>query len=109
MSRRVRILAEALVVDPTNRFGVPDGHRDRGRTLAYYRSEFGGSLTGTIDTPFGGPRVISLESFGDLPPDTFIDVRFVVPWAGMDFPQDYSDAVVVAEYEVPDDAVPPSG
>ncbi len=99
MIRRVRILAEASGLDPSDRFGVPDEHRGRGRTLASYRERFGGSLTGVIDAPFGGPQQISLDVFSGLPPETYIDIRFVVPWAGLDFPADYSDAVVLKEYE----------
>lgn len=102
MTRRVRILAEASALDYTDRYGMPDEHRDRGRTLGGYRRRFGGSLTGVIDAPFGGPQEISLDAFSELPPETYIDIRFVVPWAGMDFPPDYSDAVVLKEYEVED-------
>lgn len=102
MTRRVRILAEASGLDYSDRFGMPDEHRGRGRTLADYRRRFGGSLAGAIDAPFGGPQEISLDAFATLPPDTYIDIRFVVPWAGEDFPPDYSDAVVLREYEVDD-------
>ena len=102
MMHRVRILAEASALDYSDRFGMPDDHRGRGRTLESYRHRFGGSLTGVIDAPFGGPQEISLEAFSAMPPDTYIDIRFVVPWAGMDFPPDYSDAVVLKEYEFDD-------
>ena len=102
MIRRVRILAEASGIDYSDRYGMPDEHRGRGRTLEGYRRRFGGSLTGTIDAPFGGPQEISLDAFSELPPETYIDIRFVVPWAEMDFPPDYSDAVVLKEYEVED-------
>ena len=81
---------------------MPDEHRGRGRTLGDYRRRFGGSLTGVVDAPFGGPQEISLNAFSELPPETYIDIRFVVPWAGMDFPPDYSDAVVLKEYKVED-------
>ena len=67
-----------------------------------YGRRFGGTLTGLVDSPFGGPQEISLAAFSALPPETYIDIRFVVPWAGMDFPPDYSDAVVLKEYEVED-------
>jgi hypothetical protein len=100
MVRRVRILAEASGLDYSDRYGMPEEHRDRGRTLESYRRQFGGSLTGVVDAPFGGPQEISLNAFSGLPPDTYIDIRFVVPWEGMDFPPDYSDAVVLKEYEV---------
>ena len=99
MIRKVRILAEASALDYSDRFGVPDERRGRGHTLASYRERFGGSLTGVIDAPFGGPQRISLDAFAEMPPETYIDVRFVVPWAGLDFPADYSDAVVLKEYE----------
>jgi hypothetical protein len=81
---------------------MPDEHRGRGRTLGDYRRRFGGSLAGVVDAPFGGPQEISLAAFSALPPETYIDIRFVVPWAGMDFPPDYSEAVVLKEYEVED-------
>ena len=102
MTRRVRILAEASGIDYSERYGMPDEHRGRGRTLEGYRRRFGGSLTGVVDAPFGGPQEISLDAFAELPPETYIDIRFVVPWAGTDFPPDYSDAVVLKEYEVED-------
>jgi hypothetical protein len=102
MFRRARILAEASALDYTDRYGMPDDQRGRGRTLESYRYRFGGSLTGVIDAPFGGPQEISLDAFSGLPPETYIDIRFVVPWAGMDFPPDYSDAVVLKEYEFDD-------
>ncbi len=104
MIRRVRILAEATALDYTDRYGMPDEGRGRGRgrTLESYRRRFGGSLTGVIDAPFGGPQEISLNAFSALPPETYIDIRFVVPWAGLNFPADFSDAVVLKEYEFED-------
>jgi hypothetical protein len=102
MIRRARILAEASALDYSDRYGMPRDHQGRGRTLESYRRRFGGSLTGVIDAPFGGPQEISLDAFSGHAPETYIDIRFVVPWAGTDFPSDYSDAVVLKEYEFED-------
>jgi hypothetical protein len=42
-------------------------------------------------------------AFSDTGPSrTPAERRFVVPWAGEDFPPDYSDAVVLKEYEIDD-------
>ncbi|WP_156516421.1 hypothetical protein [Nocardia arizonensis] len=99
MTEKIRILAEATAMDPSNRFGVPGDYRDTGRTLQSYIDLWGG-FEGTIPSPFGGPQQVSLAAFADHPRDIYIDIRFVEPWDGWDLPPDYSDAVILKEFEV---------
>ena len=101
MARKVRIVAEALPTDYTLRFGVPDGNRGRGRTLADYRRMFGGGLAGTVHSPVGPPQQISLAAFEQLPSDTYVDLRFIVADPGMDLPPEYSDGIVLKEFDAP--------
>lgn len=102
MGRRVRIVAEATDFDYTARFHALVGEDRKARTLQDYQEQFGGSLEGEVSDPFGNKHRVSLAAFGDLPPETFVRVRFAVAKEGIAFAPVHGDAVVLKEYVLPE-------
>ena len=102
-TRFVRITAEATTVDYTARFAhlVPEEKRNP-RTLQSSIDEFGESLEGEIEDPFGTMQRISLAAFKDLPPTTYIKLQFITPQAGKAFPPILNDAIMLKEYALPE-------
>ena len=98
---RVRITAETTAINYAARFGYP------GRTLANYLDQLGG-WDGHIDDPFGTRPWISLRAFDGADPGLFLKLMFSVPQIpGDDFPPVYGDAVILAEYDLPEGTVIP--
>ncbi|GAB2670399.1 hypothetical protein [Nocardia goodfellowii] len=95
MTNRVRITAEALALNPVERHGYP------GRTIRSYIEEFGGSWEGALSDPFGSSHRVSLEPLKDYNPEMYLKIQFVVSRDNEDFDPDYSDAVVLKEYDLP--------
>lgn len=99
--RRVRITAELTPFDYTERFSFIPAQDRRARTLQDYLDEFGGDLEGEVPTPFGGREKVSLRSLAGQDPSLFLALRFRVSPEDGEFPPDYSDAVVLKEYDLP--------
>jgi hypothetical protein len=53
------------------------------------------------DDPFGGKHVVSLAPFAGKDPNLFLRIRFVVSREDDELDPDYSDAVVLKEFELP--------
>lgn len=103
MSRKARIAAFWTRYDYTP--GFPPAAREyRANTLNDYLIEFGG-WSGPIEDPFGRRHEISLRPFAHLPPNVYIKFRFEFLSPDRDeFAPETDGAVVLTEYEVPDDA-----
>lgn len=96
MIERVRIAAEASVIDYAARFGY------EGRTIASYLEEFGG-WDGYVEDPYDTRQLVSLRVFDGADPRLFLKIMFIVPQIpGDDFPTLYGDAVILKEYELPE-------
>ncbi|PFW98446.1 hypothetical protein CJ469_06204 [Nocardia farcinica] len=95
MTNRVRITAEATALNPVERIGRP------GRTIRSYIEEFGGSWEGTLTDPFDISHRVSLEPFKSHNPELYLKIQFRVSRDDEDFDFDYSDAVVLKEYDLP--------
>lgn len=92
--RRVRITGKFSALNLVERFGAP------GRTLGSYFAEAGG-LDLTLDDPWGGTHNVSLAPFAHENPDQYFVIRFVVSREDDDFDPDYSNAMVLKEFELP--------
>ncbi|MEV6656984.1 hypothetical protein [Nocardia fluminea] len=102
--RKARIVAEPTPFDYTERFALEIDEPLKARTLGDYFREFGDSWVGEIEDPFGIKHVISLEPLSSLSNSMYIRLVFEVLDPGVaEFGNDFSDAVVVKEYEVPDE------
>jgi hypothetical protein len=93
--RNVRITGETSALNV-----VKDRYGGKGRTLGSYLTE---AVNGELpyDDPFGGKHVISLAPFAGEDPNLFLRIRFVVSREDDEFDPDYSDAVVLKEFELP--------
>lgn len=96
MARKARITGETSALNV-----VGDRYGGEGRTLGSYLAE---AVNGELpfNDPFGGEHMVSLTPFAEEDPNRFLMFRVVVPDEGRDFPTDYSDAVVLKEFELPD-------
>ncbi|GAB2640306.1 hypothetical protein [Nocardia goodfellowii] len=95
MTNRVRITAEATALNPVERLGYP------GRTIRSYIEEFGDSWEGTLTDPFGISHQVSLEPLKAYNPELYLKIQFRVSRDNEDLDPDYSDAVVLKEYDLP--------
>jgi hypothetical protein len=94
MTRKARILGETSSLNALERFG------SEARTLGSYLAEANG-LDLPFDDPFGGNHVVSLAPFAGEHPDRYLVLKVAVAQEDRDFAADYSDAVVLKEYELP--------
>jgi hypothetical protein len=93
--RNVRITGETSALNV-----VKDRYGGEGRTLGSYLAE---AVDGKLpyDDPFGGKHVVSLAPFAGKDPNLFLRIRFVVSREDDEFDPDYSDAVVLKEFQLP--------
>jgi hypothetical protein len=96
--KRVRILGETSSVDV-----VKERWGREGRTLASYVAEVVDGFDYRIDDPFGAQHVVSLAPFVGEDPNRFLLIQFVVSRDNEPF-RHRPDAVLLKEYELPDDA-----
>jgi hypothetical protein len=94
---RARITGETSALDV-----VTDRYGGDGRTLGSYFAEAENGLDLPFGDPFGGKHVISLAPFVGEDPGRFLMLRVVVSLEDGSFNPDYSDAVVLKEYELPE-------
>jgi hypothetical protein len=94
MTRKARIIGETSSLNALARFG------SEARTLGSYLDE---AVNGELpfNDPFGGKHVVSLTPFAGEDPNRYLMLRVAVAQEDKDFPPDYSDAVVLKEYELP--------
>ena len=93
--RTVRITGETSSLNQLERFG------DEGRTLGSYLSETINGVDLKLGDPFGGKHIVSLAPFAGEHPDRFLVFRYIVSLEDGSFNPDYSDAVVLEEFELP--------
>jgi hypothetical protein len=94
MARKARIVGETSSLNQLERFG------GEVRTLGSYLAE---AVNGELPfgDPFGGKHVVSLAPFAGENPDRFFVLRVLVSPEDEDFAPDYSDAVILKEYDLP--------
>ncbi len=102
MTRKVRIAAIPTPHDYTVGFG-PAEPEWRAHTLDDYLAEFGG-WSGEVEDPFGLKHRVSMAPFAELPRTIYIKLRYeILSPDRADFGPGDDEAVVLKEYEVPDD------
>jgi hypothetical protein len=94
--KRVRITGETSALNV-----VKDRYGGEGRTLGSYLAETANGVDLTFGDPFGGKHVVSLAPFAGEDPNRFLMFRVVVSREDDEFDEDYSDAVVLKEYDLP--------
>lgn len=94
--KRVRITGETSALNV-----VKDRYGGEGRTLGSYLAETANGVDLTFGDPFGGKHVISLAPFVGEDPNRFLMFRVVVSREDDEFDEDYSDTVVLKEYDLP--------
>jgi hypothetical protein len=94
--RKVRITGKTSALNV-----VKDRYGGEGRTLGSYLAETDNGVNLTFGDPFGGKHVVSLAPFAGEHPDRFLMLQVVVSREDEDFDEDYSDAVVLKEYDLP--------
>jgi hypothetical protein len=97
--KRVRITGETSALNV-----VKDRYGGEGRTLGSYLAETTNGVDLTFGDPFGGKHVVSLAPFAEEDPNRFLMFRVVVSREDDEFDEDYSDTVVLKEYDLPPSA-----
>src|SRR5262249_30081715 len=95
MTRKARIIGETSSLNGLARFG------GEAPTLGSYLAEAVNGVDLPFSDPFGGKHVVSLAPFAGEDPNRYLMLRVAVAQEDKDFPPDYSDAVVLKEYELP--------
>ena len=93
--RKVRITGETSALNPGERCGY-EGH-----TLGAYRAETTNGVDLSLSDPFNCTHTVSLAPFTGEDPNLFLRIRYVVSLEDGKFNPDYSDAVVLKEFELP--------
>jgi hypothetical protein len=93
--RKVRITGETSALNPGQRCGYA------GHTHGAYRAETTNGVDLSLSDPFNGTHTVSLAPFTGEDPNLFLRIRYVVSLEDGRFNPDYSDAVVLKEFELP--------
>jgi hypothetical protein len=94
--RRVRITGETFAFNVAKeRYG------GEGRTLGSFLAETVNGVDLLLEDPYGGMHMVSLAPFAGEDPDRFLMFTFRTSREDDEFDPDYSDAVVLKEYELP--------